>query len=272
MAQVIVAQRMWQRRDTAAEWLAKDPVLAAGEIGVELGATASAAQRLKVGNGTSKWSELAYFSAGNGRWFTGSGVPSNTIGGDGDMYLRTDTAGQGNVYQKVSNAWVYVMNIRGPQGAQGLQGERGYSAYEIAVQQGFPGTPAQWIASLKGEKGDQGIPGPPGIPSQRRIQIVANTDTGAVLCDWGAYDEIQIHLTANATLTFANALPGQGCILKLRQDATGGRNVTLPASVRYNRLITSYSNTNGPNDGDKIGFQYDDSDSVYDFVSVVPGI
>lgn len=33
---------------------------------------------------------------------------------------------------------------------------RGYSAYEVAVQNGFEGTPEEWLESLKGEKGDQG--------------------------------------------------------------------------------------------------------------------
>ena len=33
---------------------------------------------------------------------------------------------------------------------------RGYSAYEVAVINGFKGTEAEWLASLKGEKGDTG--------------------------------------------------------------------------------------------------------------------
>lgn len=32
----------------------------------------------------------------------------------------------------------------------------GKSAYEIAVENGFEGTEAEWLASLKGDKGDQG--------------------------------------------------------------------------------------------------------------------
>lgn len=35
-----------------------------------------------------------------------------------------------------------------------MQTWRGYSAYEIAVQNGFEGTQAEWLASLKGEPGD----------------------------------------------------------------------------------------------------------------------
>ncbi len=33
---------------------------------------------------------------------------------------------------------------------------KGYSAYEVACINGFKGTEAEWLASLKGEKGDTG--------------------------------------------------------------------------------------------------------------------
>lgn len=38
----------------------------------------------------------------------------------------------------------------------------GYSAYEIAVQEGFVGTEAEWLASLQGEDGATGSQGPAG--------------------------------------------------------------------------------------------------------------
>ena len=44
------------RRGTAAQWTSSNPVLAAGEPGHELDTG-----KLKVGNGTSTWSELPYF-------------------------------------------------------------------------------------------------------------------------------------------------------------------------------------------------------------------
>ncbi|ALH46282.1 hypothetical protein POR1_77 [Pseudomonas phage POR1] len=49
-------------------------------------------------------------------------------------------------------------------GIPGGTGPRGYSAYEIAQQNGFVGTEAQWLASLKvkGDKGDPGVKGDPG--------------------------------------------------------------------------------------------------------------
>lgn len=44
----------------------------------------------------------------------------------------------------------------------GEKGDRGYSAYDIAVLEGFAGTEAEWVESLKGAKGDVGATGPKG--------------------------------------------------------------------------------------------------------------
>lgn len=43
-----------------------------------------------------------------------------------------------------------------------FDGRDGKSAYEIAVDEGYEGTEAQWIASLKGEPGKPGADGKPG--------------------------------------------------------------------------------------------------------------
>ena len=40
---------------------------------------------------------------------------------------------------------------------------QGKSAYEIAVEHGFDGTEAEWLASLKGEKGEKGDDGYNGV-------------------------------------------------------------------------------------------------------------
>lgn len=49
--------RIQQRHDTTNNWLEADPILFPGEIGIET----DGHQRMKIGNGVSKWSELPYF-------------------------------------------------------------------------------------------------------------------------------------------------------------------------------------------------------------------
>ncbi len=49
-------QRIQLRRDTAANWVAANPVLLAGEVGVELDTN-----RMKLGNGVAVWNALDYF-------------------------------------------------------------------------------------------------------------------------------------------------------------------------------------------------------------------
>jgi hypothetical protein len=56
-----LSQRIKHRRDTGAEWAAEDPVLAAGELGIE---TDAASLRGKYGNGVSTWSALPYTELG----------------------------------------------------------------------------------------------------------------------------------------------------------------------------------------------------------------
>ena len=50
-----------QRRGTAAEWLSANPVLSAGEIGVETDTL-----KFKIGDGTTAWDALAYAGGGSG--------------------------------------------------------------------------------------------------------------------------------------------------------------------------------------------------------------
>lgn len=49
--------------------------------------------------------------------------------------------------------------LNGKDGLNGQDGDDGLSAYQVAVNNGFVGTEAQWLASLKGVKGDTGTSG-----------------------------------------------------------------------------------------------------------------
>ena len=83
--------RIQLRRGTAAQWTASNPVLAAGEVGVELDTG-----YLKVGNGTDLWTARPYQEGPPGP--QGETGPAGPTGPQGDT---------------------------GPQGPQGLQGETG---------------------------------------------------------------------------------------------------------------------------------------------------
>ena len=81
---------------------------------------------------------------------------------------------------------------QGPSGASGAEGPAGKSAYEIAVEAGYTGTSAQWLASLVGPQGPSGVQGPSGadgfsptiststIPSGTRVYLTDKTHTDVI--------------------------------------------------------------------------------------------
>ena len=100
------------------------------------------------------------------------------------------------------SGWTYITDLsgadgmqgpQGPTGAQGIQGEQGpqglagndgadgKSAYEVAVEEGFVGTEAEWLASLVGPQGPTGPQGPAGSASNFSFlwttskQFISNT-------------------------------------------------------------------------------------------------
>ena len=54
-------ERIQLRRGTAQQWEETDPILGAAEVGVELGTP----NKFKVGDGSSTWTELPYFTSGS---------------------------------------------------------------------------------------------------------------------------------------------------------------------------------------------------------------
>lgn len=55
-----------------------------------------------------------------------------------------------------------AQGIQGPIGSTGAKGEQGISAYQVAVDDGFIGDEAAWLASLVGPQGIQGVQGEQG--------------------------------------------------------------------------------------------------------------
>ncbi len=103
--------------------------------------------------------------------------------------------------------------------------------------------------------------------------IVATSDmyvkgncTGAVTIDWSQGKTQHCVLTGNVTFTFANGQSGAAYKIILKQDATGSRIVTWPASVRWGSIGTP-SLSVVPSKTDYVGFVYNGIDTSYDGVA-----
>ena len=69
-----MAKQIQIRRDTAANWTAANPVLAQGEIGIELDGLGTPLVLQKIGDGVTAWASLPYQESGGG---------VETVSGDG---------------------------------------------------------------------------------------------------------------------------------------------------------------------------------------------
>jgi hypothetical protein len=93
------------------------------------------------------------------------------------------------------------------------------------------------------------------------------TDGATIAVDWTNSNIQYVTLGGNRTFTFANPLDGARYILVIKQDATGSRTITWPATVRWGggtapTLTTTASKT------DYIGFIYNGVDSKYDGIAL----
>ena len=91
-------------------------------------------------------------------WFSGAGIPSNTVGATGDFYLDTNAT---NVYKKGATTWSLVVGLQGATGATGATGPAGATGATGAT--GPAGaTGATGPAGAPGATGPAGTPGATG--------------------------------------------------------------------------------------------------------------
>ena len=88
--------RIQIRRGTSAEWTAANPILAAGEFGLE-----SDTRRLKIGTGSAVWSQLLYLDVGPPQTVATGGIADLT--GTQQLQITTGTI----VATQDGRRWVY---------------------------------------------------------------------------------------------------------------------------------------------------------------------
>lgn len=107
---------------------------------------------------------------------------------------------------------------------------------------------------------------------RQKRKFVNAAATGNVILNASNYDLFELTLVGNVSIAFSGGNDDQSLTVKVKQDAIGGRVMSLPATVRYNEVLTEYSGTTSPNAIDKLGFRFDKTDSRYDFVAVAKNI
>lgn len=101
--------------------------------------------------------------------------------------------------------------------------------------------------------------------------VTTKTWASTVAINWDDANCQRVTLAGNTTLTFTGGVDGEKLILELKQDSTGSRLVTLPASVRFGSIIPAVVLSTGANKIDKLGFMYNATDGKYDLVAVAYG-
>ena len=83
-------------------------------------------------------------------------------GDDGAPGISPVCSWNGTVLTITDGTGPHSMDLKGETGQTGQTGADGKSAYQVAVDNGYRGSQADWLADLKGPKGDNGAPGATG--------------------------------------------------------------------------------------------------------------
>lgn len=185
--------------------------------------------------------------ASQASWF-GGGANYDPVTGvfNGPNYAFISGANYNNVGDALADLdqRVYDLEQQPPgSGPAGPQGADGRSAYEVAVDNGFPGTEQEWLASLKGDKGPEGPQGPAGqdgagngstAVAGRNIEVQDNEDGSQTV---SVTDQVKLSdqgsVEVGATRVDGNGVSIQGGPSMTRNGVdAGNRRVTNVADGR----------------------------------------
>lgn len=112
-----MAQQIQLRRGTQAEWTTANPILAVGEVGIEIDTN-----KIKIGSGAAAWNSLPYF-AGGGAGGSGATVTSvNGTGANGVSVTGGPITGAGSLTIGLGNITPASINASGAITGSNLSG------------------------------------------------------------------------------------------------------------------------------------------------------
>lgn len=180
----------------------------------------------------------------------GSGVPSAGLGSVGDFYIRTDVTPRDLYGPKSGGGWGSATSMGGPAGATGATGATGPgvaaggSTGQALVKNSATNYDTGWVTvatpatRFPFTQIDNQIAPATQIPASYTNPTYATiTQSGATLtfaCDAAKHTQQQTTtLTANVTtFTITSIVNGMTGNLIVKQDATGSRTLTLPATSK----------------------------------------
>lgn len=206
--------KMQQRRDTAANWTSNNPTLASGELAYE-----TDTGKIKVGDGTTAWTSLAYFTAG------GSGTVTSV-----DMTVPTGLAVSGSpITASGTLAVTYTAGYSIPTTTKQTQwdtaygwGDHSIENYAVTTGDTFTGN-LTVSAELKAD-------------SYNESKGTVTSSSGALTIDCHNGNVFSLALSENVTSTTFSNPPASGTAfafsLFVTQDSTA-RTIAWPASVAW---------------------------------------
>lgn len=113
------------------------------------------------------------------------------------------------------------------------------------------------------------LPVSPAFPENASPSYVELADAPAIAVDWSKSDTQAVTIHGNRTFAFSNGRKGGKYLLIVKQDVTGSRTVTWPASVHWPGVYPPTLTTTGDKK-DYISFFY--NGVTYDLVAISQGL
>ena len=192
-----MAQQIQLRNGTAAQWTAANPVLMQGEMGVE-----SDTLKVKLGDGSTAWTSLSYFTQGatgpqGPTGLTGATGPQGPTGATGatgatgpanSLSIGTVTNGGSAAATITGTAPSQTLNLTLPSGPTGATGATGPSGPANSLAIGTVSSGASASATITGT-----------APSQTLNLVLPKGDTGATGATGAAGSSGVVSVTAPIT-------------------------------------------------------------------------